>query len=78
MKNKNIEKLEEIYIALYKEIGVSFETIDKSKENWFLYYFLRQDFQDKIINDILCKNKLTEFEKQQIINSINLGVSPRG
>ena len=70
--------INEIYKELYKECGVDFDSIDKSYDNWFLDYFLAQEKQDEIVENILKTKKLSKLSKQAIRNSIVLGVSPRG
>lgn len=70
--------VKEIYKELYKECGVDFDSIDKSYDGWYLDYFLAQEKQDKIVENILKTKKLSKLSKQAIKNSIILGVSPRG
>ena len=70
--------INEIYQQLYKECGVDFDSIDKNYDKWFLDYFLAQEKQDKIVDNILKTKKLSKLSKQSIRNSIILGVSPRG
>ena len=70
--------INEIYKELYKECGVDFDSIDKSYDNWFLDYFLAQEKQDEIVENILKTKKLSKLSKQAIRNSIVLGFSPRG
>lgn len=70
--------INEIYQQLYKECGVDFDSIDKSYDGWYLDYFLAQEKQDKVVENILKTKKLSKLSKQSIRNSIILGVSPRG
>ena len=70
--------INEIYQQLYKECGVNFNSIDKSKEGWFLAFYLAQEKQDEIVENILKTKKLSIAKKQSIVISVLLGCSPRG
>lgn len=74
-----VEKLIlDIYRAIYFELEVSFDLVDKSADNWFLSYHLPQKRQDEIIESMLKNKKLTKLKKQMIKNSLYLGCLPRG
>ena len=74
-----VEKLIlDIYRAVYFELEVSFDLVDKSVDNWFLSYYLPQKRQDEIIESMLKNKKLTKLKKQMIKNSLYLGCLPRG
>ena len=70
--------INEIYQQIYRECRVDFDSVDKSKKDWFLSFYLAQENQDKIAENILKTKKLSKLSKQAIRNSIILGVSPRG
>ena len=39
----------DIYRRIYFEMGVDFDSVDKTSDNWFWNYFLAQEKQDEII-----------------------------
>lgn len=65
----------ECYIEVYKFIGVDFHAIDK-KEDFFMDYELCDSEQEKIINRVINKYRLKEYQRQCIKNSYWLGISP--
>lgn len=71
------EIIKEIYRAIYKEIGVDYDKV-KKEENWFSNYFLAQDKQDEIVENILRGKKLTKIKKNAIKSTVWLGESPVG
>lgn len=75
----NSEKLTKILleclVEAYAAIGVNFHEIDK-KEDFFLDYELCDSEQEKIINRVINKYKLKEYERRCIKTSYWLGCSP--
>jgi hypothetical protein len=88
IKHKKIDKmLMECYQKLYKNAtpSANFKELfdnalvneDGKKEIPFWNYFLSRESQDKIIDNILKKYKISsEWEKQSFKNTIYLGISP--
>ena len=77
----------QIYIDLFKEAtpSANFEELvenavvnemGRKDINFMDYSILKSDY-DRIIESNLKGNRLTKLSKQMIINSINLGCSPR-
>jgi hypothetical protein len=66
-----------IYRAVYFDIGVNFDEIDKSKQDWFLDYCLSDSRQKEILEDILKGKRLTKLKKNAIRLNYWLGVSPK-
>jgi len=71
-----------IYRALYSEIGVDVDKLISDgttrKEGWFLDYYLPQERQDEIVNNILKESKLSKWKKEVIRRTILLGAAPKG
>ena len=69
-----------IYRRIYAEIGVDLdELIDKgvTKEiGWYDSYFLAQEKQDEIIEEMLKGKRLTKLKKNAIRASLYLGSLP--
>jgi hypothetical protein len=84
MNQKKIDKvLLDIYQELYKNAEPSadfskmMETGEVTEEKFFLKYYLDDDSQMKIINEVLKKHKITdEYYKRKFLQSIILGSSP--
>ena len=74
---KEEQLLLDILRAVYFEIGVSFDEIDKTKKDWFLNYYLPQSRQDVIIDSMLNTIKTTKLKKQMLKNALYLGVLPK-
>ena len=72
----------EIYRKMYKEATPSVdldELIKKGvtkKEGWFMDYYLDEERQVEIIDEICKKYKCNKWERNKIENSIWLGASP--
>jgi hypothetical protein len=75
--SKEQQILLEIYRAVYFDLEVSFDLIDKTKEDWFLDYCIAEARQEEIMESILKSKRLTKLKKQAIKNSYYLGVSPK-
>ncbi len=75
--NKEQQILLEIYRAVYFDLGVSFDLIDKTKQGWFLDYCLHGSRQEEIMESVLKSKRLTKLKKQMLRNSYWLGCSPR-
>ena len=71
-----------IYRALYSEIGVDVDKLiadgTTRKEGWFNDYYLPQERQDEIVNNILSKEKISKWKKEVIRRTILLGAAPKG
>jgi ornithine carbamoyltransferase len=74
---KEQQLLLNIYRAIYFDIGVNFDEINKSKQDWFLDYCLPEARQKEILESVLKSKRLTKLKKQAIRNSYYLGVSPK-
>ena len=70
----------DIYRRIYSEIGVDLdELIEKgiTKEiGWYNSYFLEQEKQDEIIEEMLKGKRLTKLKKNAIRVSLYLGSLP--
>jgi len=75
--SKEQQILLEIYRAVYFDLGVGFDLIDKTRQDWFLDYCLSESRQEEIMESILKSKRLTKLKKQAIRNSYYLGVSPK-
>lgn len=76
MKNDKLYQiLLELYVQVYRSIGVDFNSIDK-EENFFLNYKIDREAEVKLVNDFLSRQKLTTLQKRVIKNSYYLGCSP--
>jgi hypothetical protein len=74
---KEGQLLLDIYRAVYFDIGVNFDEIDKSKQYWFLDYCLSDSRQEEILEDILKGKRLTKLKKNAIKLNYWLGCSPK-
>jgi ornithine carbamoyltransferase len=74
---KEQQLLLNIYRAIYFDIGVNFDEINKSKQDWFLDYCLPESRQEEILEDILNGKRLTKLKKNAIKMNYYLGVSPK-
>ena len=68
----------DIYRRIYSEIYVDFDSVDKTSDNWFWNYFLVQEKQDEIIEEMLSKIKMTKLKRQMLRNTLYLGALPKG
>ena len=75
-QTKEQQLLLDIYRAVYWEIEVNFDEIDKSKQDWFLDYCLSDSRQKEILEDMLKGKRLTKLSKNSIRLSYWLGCSP--
>ena len=66
----------DIYRRIYSEIYVDFDSVDKTSDNWFWNYFLAQEKQDEIIEEMLSKIKMTKLKRQMLRNTLYLGALP--
>ena len=66
----------DIYRRIYSEIYVDFDSVDKTSDNWFWNYFLAQEKQDEIIEEMLSKIKMTRLKRQMLRNTLYLGALP--
>lgn len=71
------EIMHNIYKELYEnaEPKADFDTMDKSKENWFLDYSISAEKEDEIIKKHI--KGLPKYKKMLMRNSVILGCSPR-
>lgn len=67
-----------IYRRIYSEVGVDFDSVDKTSKNWFLDFFLPQEKQNEIIEEMLKTQKMTRLKRQMLRNTLYLGCLPRG
>jgi hypothetical protein len=74
---KDQQLLLDIYRAVYFDIGVNFDEIDKSKQDWFLDYCLSESRQEEILEDMLKGKRITKLKKNAIKMNYYLGVSPK-
>jgi len=74
----------EIYRQQYKEAEPSadfdklIESGETRKPNWFMEYYLPQDRQQEIFDEIVKKYKCDKYEKRAISHEVWLGCSPTG
>ena len=73
---KEEQLMMDIYRRIYSEIGVDFDFVDKTSKNWFLDFFLPQERQDEIIEEMLKGKRLTKLKKNAIRVSLYLGSLP--
>ena len=70
----------DIYRRIYSEIGVDLDELIEqgvTKEiGWYSSYFLAQEKQDEIIEEMLKGKRLTKLKKNAIRVSLNLGSLP--
>jgi len=71
-----------IYRKMYKEAtpSANFDELIKKgitkKHDWFSKYYLNEDRQEQIIDEICKKHKLTKYEKHLVSVEVHLGCSP--
>lgn len=75
---KEEQLMMDIYRRIYSEIGVDFDSVDKTSKNWFLDFFLSQEKQNEIIEEMLKTQKMTRLKRQMLRNTLYLGCLPRG
>ncbi len=72
----------DIYRRIYAEIGVDLdELIEKGitkREGWFDNYYMSQEKQDEIIEEMLSSIKMTRLKRQMLRNTLYLGALPKG
>ena len=70
----------DIYRKIYSEIGIDLdELIEKGitkREGWFDNYYMSQEKQDEIIEEMLKGKRLTKLKKNAIRASLYLGSLP--
>ena len=70
----------DIYRRIYSEIGVDLDELIEqgvTKEiGWYSSYFLAQEKQDEIIEEMLSKIKMTKLKRQMLRNTLYLGSLP--
>jgi len=83
LKQEKIDKIiNEIYTELFKKAKPSsdFEELKRTgeakKSEFFMNYYMSQDQQDKIMDEILKKHKIRGITKDAFKRTINLGCSP--
>lgn len=80
--NKYDEIVLEIYRLQYKyaqpsaDIDALIESGETKKTDWFMKYYMPQDWQEAIINMVCRKHHLAPHEKRGIEIEVNLGCSP--
>jgi len=80
--DKLLNVLYEIYNELFKqaEPSADFDKMRESgeakKPNFFMYYYLSNSRQNKIMGDICRKHHLNRFERDAVKGEANLGCSP--
>jgi len=80
---KNLHNiLLEVYNEVYKhtkpklDFKKAYEKGEVTETDWFMEYFMIEEEQQKIMNEVMKKHKLKKFEKTIIENSYWLGCSP--
>ena len=72
----------DIYRRIYAEIGVDLDELIKQgvtkREGWFDNYYMPQEKQDEIIEEMLSKIKMTRLKRQMLKNTLYLGALPKG
>jgi hypothetical protein len=82
----NDKKLSDIVIEVYRELYKNSEpkadfnemmkTGETKKEGFFENYYLEQDRQQEIMDEVMSRYKLSKYEKHDISVNVNLGCSP--
>lgn len=67
----------EIYVQVYKELGVDFDSVDKV-DKWFMDYEMSHKRQEEIAESVLAKTRLQRWRKDSIMSAYWLGPSPKG
>ena len=69
-----------IYRRIYSEIGVDLDELIKQgvtkREGWFDSYYMPQEKQDEIIEEMLSGHKMTRLKRQMLRNTLYLGSLP--
>ena len=77
---KEEQLMMDIYRRIYSEIGVDLDELIEqgvTKEiGWYNSYFLAQEKQDEIIEEVLKGKRLTKLKKNAIRASLYLGSLP--
>jgi hypothetical protein len=83
MNQKKIDKvLLDIYQELYKNAEPSadfskmIETEEVTEDRFFMKYYLDDETQSKIIDEVLKKHKVPDYYKKRFITTVILGSSP--
>lgn len=80
--NKEEKIIMEIYRAIYTELGINLDELIENgttkKRGWFMDYYMPNERQEEIINDILKTKKLSKLRKEVIKRSLWLGATPKG
>ena len=78
--NKAVEIILEVYRELYKaaEPSVDFDAIWRIMEDkpFYMYFYLPQEKQDRIIREVCNKYKLTRTDRKSIEISVFFGAAP--
>jgi hypothetical protein len=84
-KNTNDDIILEIYRQMYKEskpkgnIDKIIKSGEGKKSDWFLKYYLSNERQDEIINEVLDKFKIkSKHDRGKFRTEILLGSAPSG
>ena len=75
---KEEQLMMDIYRRIYSEVGIDFDSVDNTSKNWFLDFFLPQEKQNEIIEEMLKTQKMTKLKRQMLRNTLYLGYLPRG
>ena len=77
---KEEQLIMDIYRKIYSEIGVDLDELIKQgvtkREGWFDNYYMPQERQDEIIEEMLSKIKMTKLKRQMLRNTLYLGALP--
>ena len=83
MRNKDLWIIcMNIYRQMFKEAKPSadfdelMETGEARQPEFFMKYYLSQEIEDKIIDEICKENKINKWDKLKIKNTVYLGCSP--
>ena len=77
---KEEQLIMDIYRKIYSEIGIDLDELIKQgvtkREGWFDSYYMPQEKQDEIIEEMLSKIKMTKLKRQMLRNTLYLGALP--
>ncbi len=77
---KEEQLIMDIYRKIYSEIGIDLDELIKQgvtkRDGWFDNYYMPQERQDEIIEEMLSKIKMTKLKRQMLRNTLYLGALP--
>jgi hypothetical protein len=82
----NMNKLENIVLEIYRlqykyaepsaDLDALMASGETKKTDWFMKYYMPQEWQQTIMDFVCQKHKLTSQEKRSVSIEVNLGCSP--